>query len=108
MNLTRDASGNNTFGLPFSKFNYDTTLVSGVEQTITVPGDSVKWLMIFSYQPGNVVWVANNETATVAGAAVATTNSELNPVAREVSAADVVHFITSDASTIIGVSLHAI
>jgi hypothetical protein len=108
INATRDVAGNNMFGLPFSKFKYDTTLLVGVEQTLTIPGKSKKWLAIFSFEPGSEVWVANNATATVPGAAFATTDSELNPVAREVAVDDVLHFITSNADARIGVVLYAI
>ena len=108
VNATRDVAGNNLFGLPFSKFLFNSTLSIGAEQTLDIPGDTAKWLAIFSYQPGSSVWVANNETAASAGGSFASTDSELNPVAREVKAGDQLHFITPDTSVLIGVSLHAI
>lgn len=108
MNLTRDAAGNNTFGLPFSATKYDTTLLAGVEQTLTIPGKYPKYSVIFSIEPGAEVWVANNETATLPGASFALTDSELNPVSREVKAADVLHFITGNADARVGVVLYPI
>lgn len=108
MNNVRDNAGNNTFGLPFSDFKYNTTLVATVEQTLTIPGDTKKWLAIFSVEPGTKVWISNNATATIPGAAFATTDCELNPVARIVRADDVLHFITSDADAQVGVTLYAI
>jgi hypothetical protein len=108
LNLTRDIAGSNTFGLPFAKIKYDTTLLAGVEQLLTVPGPSSKYLAIFSIEPGTSIWVANNTTAVVAGAAFTATNSELNPVAREVKATDVLHFITTNTNATVGVSFYAI
>jgi len=108
MNMVRDVAGNNTFGLPFSKFKFDSTLAQGVEQTLTIPGKAAKWLAIFSAEPGSEVWIANNATATAPGAAFASTDSELNPVARIVDAADVLHFVTTNVDARIGVALYAI
>ena len=108
LNLTRDVAGKNTFGLPFAKIKYDTTLLLGVEQTLTVPGPSIKYLAIFSYEPGSEVWVAKNATATVPGVSFAATDSELNPVAREVKANDVLHFITTNVDARVGVAFYAL
>lgn len=107
MNITRDVAGNPTFGLPFAPFKYDTTLTAaGGEQTLTIPGTYAKYLAIFSIEPGAEVWIAPNATATLPGAAFATTDSELNPVAREVKADDVLHFITGNDDARLGVVLH--
>jgi hypothetical protein len=108
LNMVRDSAGDTTFGLPFSDFKYDTTLLTGVEQTLTIPGDHQNWLVIFSIEPGTKIWTAKNATATIPGAAFATTDSELNPVARKVKAADVLHFITNDANAELGITLYAI
>ena len=90
----------------------------GVEQTLSVPDlvtgsypktfATPRFLAIFSYEPGASVWVALNATATTAGAAFATTDSELNPSARVVDSSDVLHFITADATAILGVSFYAL
>jgi len=116
--LTRDINGFNGFGLVFSDTKYDTTLAANVEQTLAVPNivtggyprnsTNPTWLAIFSYQPGAAVWVANNATATVAGVAFATTDSELNPACREVKSGDTLHFITADATAILGVTFYAL
>lgn len=108
INITRDAAGNPTYGLPFSNFKYNTTLLLGVEQTLTISGKNAKWLAIFSTEPGSEVWVAINATATVPGAAFAQVDVELNPVAREVKADDVLHFITTNVDARVGVTLYAI
>lgn len=116
--MTKDINGFNGFGLRFSDQKYDTTLAVGVEQTLAVPDlvtgsyprtyTPARFFAVFSYEPGSSVWVANNATATVAGAGFATTDSELNPSAREVSIGDTLHFITADATAIIGVAFYAL
>jgi hypothetical protein len=106
--LKRDINGYNGFGLDFSEDIYDTTLVAGVEQTLTIPGNFKRWIAIFAIEPGAEAFIAKNATATLPGAAFATTDSELNPVAREVKAGDVLHFITPAAATTITVSLYGL
>ena len=109
MNITRDVAGNATFGLPFALFKYDTTLVTSVEQTLTIPGAYKKYLAIFSIEPGTSLWIASDDnTATLPGAAFAATDSELNPVAREVKADEILHFITGNATAVLGVTLYPI
>lgn len=108
LNFTRDVAGNNIFGMHFSPDKYNTTLLTGVEQTLTVPGKAPKYLAIFAIEPGSEVWVALNETAVGPGVAFAKVSSELNPIAREVAADDVLHFITTNADARMGVVLYAI
>lgn len=109
--MTRDINGYNGFGLPFSDNQYATTLVTGVEQTLTVPeipfANYPNLIAVFSFAPGSAIWVALNATATIAGSSFATTNSELNPSGRSVQSGDVLHFITADASDEIGVTFYA-
>lgn len=109
MNSTRDIAGNNTFGLPFALFKYSNSLAASAEKLLTIPGTYAKYLAIFAVEPGAEVWVAKNETAAlpVAGEFIAT-DSELNPVAREVKADDVLHFITGNADARVGVTLYPI
>lgn len=107
LRMTRDINGFNTFGLPFSGNKYDTTLAATVEQTLTVPPNAVNgYLAVFSFEPGAKVWVALDATATLPGGAFATTDSELNPTAREVPADSVLHFITNDTTAEIGVAFY--
>lgn len=110
MNLTRDVAGNNTFGLPFSKFKWDNTLtVGGGAKALTIPAKSAKWSAIFAIEPGAEVWVANNETATLpAIGEFVTTDSEMNPVSREVKAGDVLSLITGNADAKVGIVLYPI
>jgi len=106
--MTRDINGYNGFGLKFADDNYDTILLTGVEQTLTVPAKFNKAVAIFAFEPGSLVWVANNKTATVAGATFAATDSQLNPIAREVEGDDVLHFITSNANADVSIAFYAI
>jgi hypothetical protein len=104
---TRDINGFNTFGLPFSRDCKQSTLAAGVEQTFTAPAACTSgYLAVFSYEPGAKVWVALNETATVPGGSFAATYSVENPMARNVPAGAVLHFITNDTSVEIGVEFY--
>ena len=107
-NMTRDINGYNGFGLQFSDTNFNTTLLAGVGQTLTIPSDNAYYLAVFAFEPGSTVWVADNQTAAVPGGSFASTYSDLNPAARLVEAGDVLSFITADTSIVIGVSLYAI
>lgn len=106
--MTRDINGYNGFGLKFADDNYDTVLLASVEQTLTVPDKFNKAVAIFAFEPGSLVWVANNKTATVPGAAFAATDSQLNPIAREVAGGDILHFITTNANADVSVAIYDI
>lgn len=102
--LTKDINGVNTFGMSFSTQKSATTLLEDEEQTLTAPTNSTSgYLAVFSYEPGAKVWVALGATATVPGAAFAATDSEQNPVARNVPSGGILHFITNDTSAEVGV-----
>jgi hypothetical protein len=107
--LTRDINGFNAYGIAFCPDNYQTTLSSGVAQTLTVPSNFSRWVAIFSSTPGSNVWVADNVAATTPGGSFAQTASQLNPAVREVAAGDVLSLITDDTSTVdVCVSFYAI
>jgi hypothetical protein len=108
LKMTRDINGNVTYGLSFGKDKFNTILLNAVEQTLTVPAKFDRALAIFAFEPGAVIWVANNATAVGAGVAFALTDGELNPVAREVRGEDVLHFITTNANADVGVAFYAI
>lgn len=109
--MTRDVNSYNAFGLPFSDYSYNTTLVANVEQTLTVPyspnPEFPNVMAIFSFSPGSSVYVANNVTATVPGASFANNLSQLNPAGRSVKGGDELSFITNDASDEMEVSFYA-
>ncbi len=85
------------FGLQFTELSYDTTLAANVAQSLTVPGQFPRYKAVFHFTT-NDVWVAVNETATVAGAAFAITPAEMDPSCREVIAGDVLSFITANTN----------
>lgn len=111
-NMTRDINGYNGFGLPFADNKYSCTLTAASEKTLTAPTSPFpeypNFLAIFSFAPGSSVWVANNATAVVPGASFAAVSSDLNPAARYVKSADILHFITSDTSDEVGVTFYAV
>ena len=117
--LTRDINGYNGFGLKFTDTAYSATPTINTDTTLTVPDHSTlggaaytqeaqpTLIAIFSYDPGEAVWVALNTTAAVpAGATFAATASELNPSARQVVGGDVLHFFTAAANVAISVSFY--
>jgi len=106
--LTRDINGYNGFGLKFADDKYSTTLASSVAQSLVIPSNFAKWIAIFSFAPGTEVWVANNAAATIPGGAFAATNSELNPVGREVAGGDILSFITPNTQAEVSVTLYAL
>lgn len=117
--MVRDINAFNGFGLPFSIDKYSATIVADTDATLTVPSTgplgsssstySNKFIVIFSYEAGASVWVANNTTAAKpAGATFASTSSELNPSARYVKAGDVLHFLTPDTSAEVSVVFYAL
>jgi len=117
-NMTRDINGFNGFGLAFALDKYSADLAQSTDTTLTVPSSGMlgnvannvnKFIAIFSYEPGASIWVSLNETAaSPVGATFATVSSELNPAARVVNAADVLHFITTDTSAQVGVVFYGL
>lgn len=97
-NMTRDINGYNGFGVKPAADKFAATLTQNVESTFTVPSNFTSWIVIFSYTPGGNIWVAVNATAVSPVGGFASTNSELNPAAREVQAGDVIHCLTPDAT----------
>lgn len=115
-NLTHQDNAQNGWSRYVSNTNYDTTLAATTEQTLTVPGINSstyrdEYIAVITYNYDARVWLAINETATVPGAAFATTNSILLKQSQDcirVRAGDVLHFITSDSDVELGVSFYLI
>lgn len=108
--MTRDINGYNGFGLMPSDIMWNGVLVSGVEQTITIPSSPYasypNLVTIFSFAPGSSIWVAYNKTSTPPTSTIALGDIELNPTARSVNEGDIIHFSTNDASNEYGVILY--
>ena len=108
-NFNRDVGGAVAYAPKFGTDNYSSELTVGLEATVTVPDNYDNWIASFAYQPGTVVWVANNATATVpAGATLAATNSELNPSQKSVHKGDVIHMISPNMTAQVGIVFYAV
>lgn len=120
--LQKDVAGYNGFGLQFSDQKYSASLAITTDTTLTVPSSSAmgaplnsvnKFLAVIQVEANLSVWCALNTTAAVpAGSTFAATNSDLiiggEYYAREVKAADVLHFLAPTAGTDICVMFYAL
>ena len=108
--ITRDTSGAVGFGLPFSDQGARIVLGASSLQTFTVPtGPALRYLAIFSYSAGANVWVQLNGSAlTLPSSSAESTQSELNPTAREVLPGDVIQLISSAADAAVSVKYYAL
>jgi hypothetical protein len=103
MNMTRDVSGFNAFGLVPTDFMYTGVLGTGdAAQSITVSSafPYENYLAVFSYTPGANVFVSVNDTAAIPSGNLALDTSELNPSARQVKAGDSISLINADAADV--------
>lgn len=95
----------------FSDTTSRMTLTTGVAQTVTVPGDSSNKLQaIFGYASDSEIMVGYNEAPTVPAndTVIDTGRVEVNPIKRFVKGGDVLHFMTPDATALVGVSFRAL
>ena len=84
---------------------------AGVEQAWTVPGTDIQnFQAYFEYASNSNVFVCKNSTPAipVAGSVGTQQYNEFKPKKRYVRGGDVLHFITPDATSYIGVSLRQI
>lgn len=113
-NMARDINGFNGFGLIFTDTAYSCTLTASSDTTLTIPANmglggnglstTSQWIVIFNFDPGSSVWVANGATASnPAGDTFVATSSELNPSARFVKGGDVLHFYTTQTGVNVSV-----
>ncbi len=102
------------FGALFATLKYSVTLGANSDTTLTIPGNAPRYKAVIKLGLSNTakVWMALNKIAAVpVGNTFAATNSELIDTirtCREVKSGDVVHFITTTASTDVSVVLYAI
>jgi hypothetical protein len=120
--LQKDVAGYNGWGLPFTDLKYSASLAITTDTTLTVPSSGSigsplnqvnRFLAIITVEANLSVWCAVNATAAVpAGTTFASTTSDLivgtQYYAREVKAADVLHFFAPVAGTDISVLFYAL
>ena len=120
--LQKDVAGYNGFGLQFSDQKFSASLAVTTDTTLTVPSSGSigaplnqvnKFLAVIQVEANASVWCAVNATAAVpAGATFASTTSDLiiggEYYAREVKAADVLHFLAPVAGTDVCVMFYAL
>lgn len=99
------------FGLRFADLLFSATLTSGSSTTLTIPGNSPKYKAVI--KSSGLAWVALNGTAAVpASSSFTTSTSEMINytvnLCREVNSGDALEFISSVASTQIGVTLYSL
>lgn len=111
IDIKRDVNGVPTWGISFSANRFQGILLSGAEQTLTVPkspySDYPNVIAIFSFASGSSIWVSVNQTCTLPTGSIASSSSELNPAPRIFDAGDVLHFKTNDTSDEYGVTFYA-
>lgn len=110
LNFGRDIQGYNAFAPPISTDKYSATLAAAGNSTVTIPSNFQNWIVSFSFQPGSDIWVAyNTSAAPPAGATFASTNSELLPGSRTVTAGTTINLYNNGAGVAdVGVILYAI
>ncbi len=94
--------------MAFSDTCYQVGLAANSEQTITIPGTATtQYQALFSYTQGSNVFVRNNSTPASPPLGTVGTQqyNEFRPLKRYVKGGDVLHIISPDASTYVGVSL---
>lgn len=97
--------------MPFSDTTYQVGLLANAEETITIPGtDLAQYQAIFSYNYSSNVFVRKNGVPTTppGGTVGSESYSEYRPEKRYVRGGDVLHFISPDAASYVGVSLRQI
>lgn len=100
-NVIRDINGAvagiNGFGLQPSTDVYNGLLAASTAQSITVPDNYPRWIMIVKAESGKNVWVDLTTTAAVPTGAFAAGTALLNPLALQVEAGQSVSLITADS-----------
>lgn len=101
------------FSLRFSNLLYSASLAASTDTSLTIPGDAPSYKAVIKVGTNGIVWVAINGVAAVpAGASFGASKSELitdaKSICREVKGGDVLHFITTVASTPVSVALYSL
>jgi hypothetical protein len=97
--------------MPFSDTAFQVACTVNAEQTANIPGDdTMQYQAYFEYASNSNVFICKNATPVIpAGGSVGSQPyNEFKPKKRYVRGGDVLHFITSDATAYIGVTLRQI
>ncbi len=110
LSFGRDIQGLNAYAPQMSDVLYSAELATGSEDSIQVPATAKKWIAVISAQPGSIIWVAVNDTATPpAGASFSGTTSFLLPAQISVNAGDVIScYNNSTTDQDVGIALYAV
>ena len=104
---------NSNYGetMPFSDTCIQLTLAADTEQTWTIPGNPTQqYSALFEYASNSNVFVCNNATPVIpiSGASGTQMYNEYKPHKRYVKGGDVLHVISPDTITYMGISLRQI
>ena len=99
--------------IAFSDTDAQIHLTANIEQTYTVPGDKTqKFTLLFGLSSNANLFVGYNVTATVPGANTVTTTQGIEFITpdrkRYAVGGDVIHLISPDANTYVGISVRSI
>ena len=98
LSLTRDINSYNAFGIFPTYDIFAGSLAANTAQSIVVPSNQQYWLAIFTFSPGDNVWVDFSGAAAVPTGTVGAVTSVLNPAGRQVLAGSTISFITADST----------
>lgn len=106
--LLKDLNGYVDQGLAYTPDNFTVTLASLAETSFTVPSETKRWALQFSFEPRRSVFICVNGVAEVpAGNTFAPSTSMQLPDAMCVKAGDVISMISNDNNVDVSVSLYA-
>jgi len=110
LNFGRDVQGLNAYAPQFPVDLYSVTLPSDTGSQFNIPTNSQRFIAVFSYQPGAVIWVCiNGISEPPMSGTFTTTNSELMPAQLLLNAGDEIScYNNSTTSQDVGVVLYAI
>lgn len=99
LNFQLDDTGHCTYAVLNPKQKYKVELQNGTPKSFTVPSESPRWTINFSYQDGSNTWVSINGVTSSPTTNIEQCEDELHPAQRVVQAGDVLTletFLTTD------------
>ena len=101
LKIDLDDGGNPTYGIDFCDVGFHSFLAASTEETVVVPPG--RHLAIFSFGVGTDVFVLEDDgsgAAILPGAGFTATTQDLNPIARNVTPGQTLHFISRTNSDV--------